>query len=183
MHSLSVLKSWSRWIMIQQDFKLVGTSSVVQQCSREVLALSSEFLKSPRQLLSIIIPKCNFECILSEASNFLMSLKIILLISLIKRSCSQLLDIPEGNSVDSSRCLLHVERELRAEKEACAWQSEIELPGFLQNRQARSSFYPNRFQSYLDFNWILVTHSRGYRYFCDVCIVNQKSPRKVYSTS
>ena len=120
MHSLSVLKSWSRWIMIQQDFKLVGTSSVVQQCSREVLALSSEFLKSPRQLLSIIIPKCNFECILSEASNFLMSLKIILLISLIKRSCSQLLDIPEGNSVDSSRCLLHVERELRAEKEACA---------------------------------------------------------------
>ena len=95
--------------MIQQDFKLVGTSSVVQQCSREVLALSSEFLKSPRQLLSIIIPKCNFECILSEAANFLMSLKIILLISLIKRSCPQLLDIPEGNSVDSSRCLLHVE--------------------------------------------------------------------------
>lgn len=144
------------------------------------MALSSEFLKSPRQLLPIIISKCNFECILSEASNFLRSLKIILLISLVILEIP--LHIPEGNSVDSPRCLLRV-GNCEPRKNSSAWRSEIELPEFLQNRQARSRSYPNCSQSCLDFNWILITHSCGYIDVSAKCsallvYVNRKSPQK-----
>lgn len=44
-HPLAVLKGWSRGVMIQQHFQLVGAPRVVQQRSREVLTLLPEFLQ------------------------------------------------------------------------------------------------------------------------------------------
>jgi len=162
MHPLSVLKGWSRWVVIQQDFKLVGTSGVVQQSGGEILALPSELLKS--QYRDIAFPRW-FRNAFSKSASFPETFNFL---NVAENNASnsaraQFPDSSEGNSPDSPRVPC---RELQVERSARAWRRPTGRDRTLRafcKLDKRSRSYPNRLPilprlSY----WIFVT------YFVDI---------------